>query len=355
MANQVLYGFHNLKDVFDRRIDEVGVPIVGDAVERAVAAYNEEINQMLNLFVERTTDFKRRFKSAVAARLQPLDENGRARPIKGFGYYDVSFPIQMAGNAWGVNYVASKKMTVMDANNATQTMILSDANWIRDHLLAGLLGKDAWTFPDDDHGDLTIKPLANNDTDQFMLATGAEAKSTDNHYLAQAADIADVSNPFPTIYKKLTSRPVNSGEVIVFVATNLVDDIEDLADFKERPDPNIREGANASVLVGSLGAAIPGRIVGYVNKCWIVEWDKMPDNYMLATTTGGDKPLAMREDEEPVLRGFKKVAERNDHPFYESQYLRRAGFGAWNRVGAVAYRIGNASYATPTGFSSPMA
>jgi hypothetical protein len=63
----------------------------------------------------------------------------------------------------------------------------------------------------------------------------------------------------------------------------------------------------------------------------------------------------MREEPEAGLQGFKRVAQRNDHPFYEDQYLRIAGFGAYNRIAAVVYRIGNASYAIPSGFTSPMA
>ena len=76
---------------------------------------------------------------------------------------------------------------------------------------------------------------------------------------------------------------------------------------------------------------------------------------MIATMTGGPRPLLMREEMEASLRGFNRVAERNDHPFYESQYLRIAGFGANNRVGALVQRIGNGSYAIPTNYPSPLA
>ena len=75
---------------------------------------------------------------------------------------------------------------------------------------------------------------------------------------------------------------------------------------------------------------------------------------MVAITTGGERPLKMREEDVASLQGFRKVAERNDHPFYESQYLRIAGFGAFNLVGALIYRIGSASYSIPAGYSVPM-
>lgn len=354
MANQTLYGFHNLQDVKNSLVDTVGITVVNTAVETAVAEHNRVLNAIMNLFVVRTTEHKVRFKTSVKNRLQPLDENGRARPIKAFGQYDIAFPILSAGSAWGVDYIASKKMTVADAENATRTMLDGDINWMRDHVLAALFAFANWDFEDDKYGTLTVKPLANNDTDKYQLVMGAANQATANHYLAQAAAISDAANPFRTIYNRLTEHPENSGEVIVLVASNLVDEIENLANFKERGDPDVQPGANESVLVGTLNAQVPGTIIGKVDKCWIVEWKQLPDDYMVATTTMGERPIAMREDQEAVLQGFTKVAERNDHPFYESQYLRRAGFGAWNRVGALVYRVGNANYAVPAGYESPM-
>ena len=87
---------------------------------------------------------------------------------------------------------------------------------------------------------------------------------------------------------------------------------------------------------------------------WLAEWKGLPANYLVATMTGGPRPIAMREEPEASLRGFNRVAERNDHPFYESQYLRVAGFGAQNRVGAVIMRVSNGAYAIPTNYQAPL-
>ena len=95
-------------------------------------------------------------------------------------------------------------------------------------------------------------------------------------------------------------------------------------------------------------------MLGYVDKVWVVEWRAMPDGYILAVAADGERALKQRQEPQPELQGFRQVARREDHPFYESQWLRITGFGAWNRVGALAYRIGNASYAVPTGYDSPM-
>ncbi len=57
-------------------------------------------------------EYSGRFLSAQNERLQPLDENGRALPTKPTGHYDLAWPIQMGGTAWGYTYVAREKLTV---------------------------------------------------------------------------------------------------------------------------------------------------------------------------------------------------------------------------------------------------
>jgi hypothetical protein len=359
MANQLLYGFLQLKDLATRRVTEVGVQVVNEAIEASVAEYNRQIDAILALFAERTTEFKQRFQASAVTRNQPLDQNGRARPIKPFSSYDISFPLQESGNAWGANYRTSQKLTVQEANDITATLTGGDVRWVRDHILAAIFANANWTFKDDEHGDLTIKGPANGDTDTYQVQAGADTGATDTHFLAQAAAIADATNPYPTIYTELTEHPENGGDVIAFIPTALKTTTQALATFYSARDPNLAPGANVTQLTGDLGGiALPSgqaSLLGYEDSgVWIAEWKTLPSDMIVAVTTDGERPLKMREEPEAVLQGFKKVADRNDHPFYESQYLRIAGFGANNRVGVVVYRIGNASYAVPTNYGSPM-
>ena len=352
----ILYGFTNLKDVFAQRVDDVGVAVVNDAIDATIAEHNRQLAALVGLFATPTTEYKIRYRTPVAARLQPLDESGRARPIKLAGYYDVAFPLQEAGTAWGQTYKASKKMTVQEANDILNTLLTADKRWMRDHILAALFTNASWTFSDDQHGDLTVKGLANSDTDTYLVQTGADAGATDTHYLAQANAIDNSNDPFPTIYDELTEHPENSGEVVVLIPSNVKTAVQALSGFYPNTDPNLNAGMASTTLRGSLGTPLPGTLLGYHEaRVWIAEWKSLPSGYMIATTTGGPRPLLMREEMEAALRGFNRVAERNDHPFYESQFLRIAGFGANNRIGAVVQRIGNGSYAIPTNYTSPMA
>lgn len=355
MANQVLYGFMNLKDVFASRVEEVGVQVVNTAIDETLAEHNRQLMNLMSLFVDTTTQYKVRYKTPGAASLQPLDENGRARPVKVGGYYDLAFPLQMAGIAWGQTYLASKKMTVQEANNALATLVTADKRWLRDRIMAALLTNVNWTFSDTEHGDLMIKPLANSDTDTYLIQAGTDAGTTDTHYLAQAGAIADATDPFPTIRTELTEHPENSGEVVAFVPTSNKAAVEALSGFYPLADPNLRVGAAATVVAGTLNVAMPGKLFGYHESgVWLAEWKGLPAHYLVATMTGGPRPIAMREEPEASLRGFNRVADRNDYPFYESQFLRIAGFGAQNRVGALVYRVGNGAYAIPANYQAPL-
>ncbi len=355
MANQVLYGFHQIKDLGLRVSGNVDM--VNNAINASVEEHNRELDALNGMFVFRTTAYTESYAQGGVARLQPLDQNGRALPIKSFGSYNIAYPIQMAGQAWGANYVTREKMTAADAMRNTAMMLDSDSRWMRDHILAALFSNVDWLFTDSmkSTADLIIKPLANGATTQYQIQAGQDGGLTDTHQYAQAAAISDAANPFPTLYQELMEHPENSGDVVVLIPTGLKASVQALASFHPIADPNVQLGSGQDVLTGSIGVASPGKLIGYEDSgCWIVEWKGLPANYGIAVTTAGEKVLAQREDEEASLQGFKKVAERNDHPFYESQWLRRAGFGARNRVGAVAFRIGNATYAVPTGYQSPM-
>ncbi|MEI7847453.1 MAG: hypothetical protein WCK35_16755 [Chloroflexota bacterium] len=350
----LLYGFESLKDLAAKRVTEIGVGVVNVAINQSVMEHNRQMTALMGLLAKPVTDFKVTYRTPTAARLSALDEFGRARPIKTVGSYDVSFPIQSGGAAWGTTRIMREKMTVQEASDATSALITADMRWMRDHALAGLFNNSTWAFADDLHGALTIKGPANGDSDIYLVMTGADSGATDDHFKAQAGVIADAANPFNSDYEELTEHPENGGEAVALVATSLKSSIEGLTNYVPVSDPNLQISVTSNKLVGSLGVALPGKLIGYVDKVWICEWKAMPSGYYVMVSTQGEAPLAMRQHPESSLQGFGRVAERNDHPFFESQWERHAGFGAWNRVGAVIRRIGNAAYGIPTNYTVPM-
>lgn len=350
----ILLGLLTEKDLANQRVTTVGVGQVFRAIDESVAEHNRQLNALMALFAMPTTDFQTRYELAGVTRSQPLDSNGRARPVKPTGNYTVGFPLQGSGNAWGRNYRTSIKMTVQEVARLTATMMDGDSRWVRDHILAALFYENSttpWTFPDEANGDLSIYGLANGDTVTYQIMAGADSAATDDHVKGTASLAAST---FTDIHDELVEHPENSDQVVVFVPTASKSAVEALTGFYPIADPNLRSGSGVTELARTLDVAVPGEVFGYIEGCWVVEWRAMPSDYLIGTTVGGEPALAARQDPEIELQGFNRVADRNDYPWYETQYARWLGFGGWNRVGAIVYRTNNGTYAIPTGYSSPM-
>jgi hypothetical protein len=352
MPNDLLYGFHDLTSVRDALVSEPEVPVVNIAIERTLAFYSEDYDVMWGLFAERTTDDRTKYRTMAGRhRLQPLDQMGRARPVQStFADYTVGWPLLRGGTAWGRNYEASLKMTVQQVSDHLATHIDADITWNADQLLHALFWGANWTAEDEEVDDIPVKALANGDGQAFFVSGESTPTIDDNHYAAQAAAISDAADPFVDDANELRQHPDNGGEVIAFINAAQRSSVQGLTNFYTRNNPRIQRGANTDLLIADLGVTVPGTLLGYHDEAdtWIVEWHRIPAGYKVTIMTDGPRPLRFREDELPALRGFRAVADRNDYPYYERQYLRKGGYGAWNRAGAHVRRIGNGTYAPPT-------
>lgn len=362
MPNQVVYGFHAVQDNFSDLVTTVGTAVIDNAIDQAMAEHNRQMNALASLFVRRVTAPQTVFRTPGLTRNQPLDQFGRPIPIKAPGKYTVGFPLQDSGNAIGYTWQESLKITVGEVNNLIDTIQMGDMRWVFDHYLAALFAAAQWTFWDEDNaGSLTVLPLANGDGQPYSVFAGTDTGATDNHLLAQLNPIgAGADNPFPGIYQELIEHPENgNGRVISFIPSGLKASVTGLATFNPILSSDVRPGANSDVLVGSLGVTVPGgerSILGMDDSgVWIVEYPRLPANYIVSLATGGEPPLGERVDDVSALQGFVEMPRNEDMPWYQRSWLRKAGYGAWNRVGAVITRVGNASYAVPTGYTSPMA
>lgn len=356
----LLYGFHRIADRVDQlAADPRNIQIVNEAVDASLDEHNRTTNELLNRLSLVTTDYLKLYKTgARSGSLQPIDEYGRAVPRRkpAGTEYSVGLPLLGGADAVAGTYRARQKRTVQDINDTIDDMTNSDLNWLRFEFLSAFLADAPYTFTDEEHGALLVKPLANGDTDQYLVNSVAGA-ATDNHLKAIAGTISDVNNPFTAIRKELLEHPENGGAVVSFVSDDLMPAVEALAGYTEFVDSNITSSITVDRLTGAAPAVPFGEIRGYLRgaRVWIARYDGLNEvgvgDYMISLPTVGPAPLAMRQDPETNLQGFFRRAIREDHPYWEAQYDRYAGFGAWNRVGAVITRVGNATYAVPTGYS----
>lgn len=362
MANTLAYGFVGMEHLLSSRVSKVGVSRIFDAIRVSAAEHTRQVNGLLGSMMEMTTIAQEQFELPGGGTLQPLDEFGNPLPMKPSGSYTVGYPIQGGGTAWGTNRVSRELLTVEEANRNTLEAMRQDADWVRRHALASIFDNVSWTFNDKvgangaaGLGNITIQPLCNGDTVTYVKVGGAAA--VDTHHLAQAAAIADATNPFDTIRDELLEHPSNTGPLVCYVASDLKATIEALTSFKEVNDNAIRLGADSDELVGAIDRGPGDEVVGYItgSRIWIVEWRALPSTYMICHARGGGPVIKMREYPSDALSGFFMENHSPDGNLALTRMLRYAGFGVANRVGAVVMRIGNASYAIPSGYDAPLA
>lgn len=360
MPNTVAYGFYSLRDVMAERVNNVGIEVVRTAISQTLGEHSRQIDALMSMFVQRTTGSKARFKLPSSGTLQPLDEWGNPKPVQTSGYYELGFPIQGAGTAFGDNRVSRALMTVEQANDAVLDAQDKDTDWLRRHLLTALFDNVSWSYvdPDPNIGTVTVKPLANADTDVYSMSSGTPA--TDDHYKATASAIADVTNPFPAIYDELNEHPNNVGDTVAFIPTNLRTAVATLAECNtNKPNPNVNYGNAENTLTtdGSRFLSVGHDVIGYLegSKMWTVEWKNLPSNYIIAMTTGNaNKLMKMREYPAAELQGFFAETHSPDGNLNIQRFLRYAGFGVFDRTGAVVQQIGNGTYQIPTGYDAPL-
>jgi hypothetical protein len=360
MANLNRYGVWGLADLSAQRVSTVGVPRITRELQAVAMEYSRTAAAMLAEWVQPVTVAKERVLLPGSGTLQPLDEYGNPLPVKPSGGYDVGYPIQGGGTAWGDNRVTRALMTVADVERNTLDAIVRDKDWLQRHILAALFTNTSWTFLDEvpqgesgGAGTVSVMPLANGDT--VIYARKGGSASTDTHYLAQAAGIADATNPYPTIRAELIEHPSNgNGSSTAYIATNLVAATQALATFNPVGRDNVRYGSGVTLYEGSEfeGIGVGDRVIGEVGGMRIVEWSTLPDNYIVAKMDNV-APVAMRQYDAPELQGLFPEIHSPDGNRIETRWLRFAGFGVRERVGAVVMRTGNGSYAIPSGYAAP--
>ena len=359
MANNLLaYGFTLFSHLAaDRLVDSIGQQTIFDAVTASAVEHTRVVNEMLSVLVQRTTDFKARFKLSGKGTLQPLTELGKPRIVREEGQYDVAYPIQSAGTGWGTTRVSRAKMTLEEANRLTVESLRRDGDWMKRHMLSGVYDNTNWTFVDEEKGSLTIKPLANNDGTLYPVVGGGTEDS--QHFKFQAGAIADgaATNPYPVIFAQLRKHLSNVGlPVIVMIPTNVRAETEALTDFTPVVDPDITPGSATETISGNIASKrhFGDEVIGKANGCWIVEWSELDDDHLLAFSEGASQVLAMREHPETALQGLFTEFNNVDGNLQEADFIRMAGFGVRNRVGALMMQVENGSYVIPTNFTNPL-
>src|SRR4051812_37694083 len=134
MANTQEYGLMQLVDLHLLNPNEPAITVDSGLLTSGIlydlAQHNQDIDALLRTFSNDTTDYQIEVNQAGGGRSQPVDETGRAIPVKPLAPYTVAFPIQGSGNALGMNYLVKNKITVRDVARSMSRLYRSDYQWV---------------------------------------------------------------------------------------------------------------------------------------------------------------------------------------------------------------------------------
>lgn len=354
-----IFGALNLADS-DRAFTKTeGQVLALELINQYFARVTADIAQQMAVFVEmETTNHIERYKLPGGGYLQARDPQSSVGNVKAYGGYDVAYPLYDYGAAVGGDDVAMAYMTVGDMERHISTVAIQNVNTVRQRMLRRIFKNTTDTFTDPLWGDLTIQPLANNDSVTYAPVLGSSTEATDMHYLESgyaASAISDTNNPYITIRQELEEHfgaSTGGNNIVVFIHPDEVPETEDLSDFDPVEDNFIRSGSTVNIPVNLPN--IPGRIIGRTNGVWVSEWRYLPTAYMIGIDLEAPAPLKMRIDpaDTGLGRGLQLVARQSLFPFENAFYRNRFGFGAGNRLNGVVFELGTGgTYTIPTGYS----
>jgi len=359
MANTVNAGFVDLQEVWDKRAKEIGVERISTAIQLTLDEYNRQLNALL-AWVTPTVQKKLKVDLASGGTMQLVDEWGTPHLTRPAGQYEVGFPLFEYSNAVGGSRWAWPTMTVAEINTLVTDALQKDVIKQRQLLLATIFTNVNWTFDDPQMGNITITPLANGDSVTYVKEGGLVAAETDNHFLAQANAIDDINNPFPSMRDNFIEHPTNSEDIVIYVASNLRTSIQDLTDFVPVQDILVSYGANTNTLTDTALAEMEmvkgagNEVLGRVDRMWIVEWRALPSSYMIAVAMNNESAIKRRINEVPELQGLRQIEVRGADHSVRWEWYHMYGFGIYDRTAMVVQRIGNGTYAIPTGYQMPI-
>lgn len=345
-----LYGIMGLADVKNLSVQQLGQRQVFDAVQKLLAQYNSELAMLVDFFVAGTTEeVQITYMMPGGGEMQEATEwtrPGAVRPLPG---YPVGFEINDARDQVAWNDIAMAYATVEAVQATVDNIMIRHTNWVRRKLLKAVLNNNNRVTLDPQFGQVTVKPLANGDTDVYSMYGASMA--TDNHYIASnMASISDANNPFPTYYDEIAEH-VGDTTVVAVVNPAQAAQIKAMAAFIEVADSRIRVSGGVEAI--SPGVTVPGTIIGLLGNVWIAEWRGIPAGYTFVRDMDGPAPLLKRIDRVQLAgRGeLSLIATQQEFPFQESFWRDRHGYGAANRVNAVIGQITGAAYVIPSGYA----
>lgn len=336
-------------------VTSLGTQVVLDALKGYFDVVNADLSALSNLFVDSTLVEKPQMlvREDGSGYLQIFDpKNGNPESVDVFGSHTLGFPLYSQGRGISGDRITLAYMTVADLDQKLRSVVAAATNTYRRAILTRLFASADATYIDDIFGSVTVKPLANGDTQTYNILGTTPAADTHQLYPNYAlTSVSSTNNPLYLIREELLEH-LGSSEILYLAAPATVQQLKTTfsSDYVSAAESGVTYRTGNTAEIG--GFNVPGMLVGkFASYGWISEWRNIPANYMLAIALSGTRPLAMRVDPSStgIPRGLHLYAEDMNTPFKNSYFDWRFGLGGLGRVSACVLQFGTGgSYTAPT-------
>lgn len=334
-------------------VQEFGEENAFDAINQALIAHNNELQEVLSLFCDITSERMYAFGTTDSMEMRRVDEFGAVDTQKVRGGQTLGLPLYLHQVAVGWTRKAFQQITA--ARLAAQFTAANDADIrninreIRRALFKptnNLLYIDRLT----DQVNLELRALLNADGQEPPLGPNGETfdGSTHTHYLGSATlTTTHIDNILDTVREHGVL-----GDLVLFIARGNESAFRLLTGFEPYTDPRIIPALADSRADGTLDMVnVNNRAIGIYGgaEVWVKPW--VPTNYQAVLDINAtEKPLGLRTPSGSLAAGagaLNIAAEHEHYPLRANWMEREFGVSALNRHRAAVGQSNNATYTIP--------
>lgn len=354
MAGGTLYTLDTLAAASVGTVAQLGEDRAFEAVDAALRAHNQIVDQMLAEFVTPTTDRLRRYGGDATVDMDDLDQYGTPYAAKIAAGATLGFPLWLRGKAlqWTKKYFE----VTTPREFAAQVNAIMDADvrrLLRD-IKRGLFLATNYTFSDDlvDGADLAVKALINADSTSIPPDPDGNSfnGATHTHYNFTASTAVALAD-FQALVLDVAEH-FSSGELVVYINKAQETAVKALTGFEKYTDPRIILGSASNRANKPLDVIrFNNRAIGILEgaEVWVKPW--VPAGYLLCFMRGAAENVVAFRTRNPGSGGLGLDAEVDAHPLRARAYSREYGIGVYNRVAAAILFIdagAAGAYVAPT-------
>ena len=352
MAQHGTLTLADLLEVRQASVVEYGIDTITEIIQRDLANHNREVDDLLLMFTETTSDMQRATGTSVSGGFRNLSEWARDEAQKVAPGDKVGFPMEKYGRAVGWTHDFFVMSTVQDLAVQYDTILTEDLTNIRNLIRDAIYKPTNRTFLDrfvHKGFELTVKAFLNADGAPIPNGPNNEVfdGASHTHYLANATlTNAKLKETVNTVVEHGNGEGV---KVIINVADE--EAVSALSGFKAREDPRLIIADDRDYVRDALDTTrVNDRAIGLFGaaEVWVKPWAYQ--NYAAVVATGGgiEKPLVQRVHPVEGMRGLRMAFTYDTHPLYADAFERYLGLGAWNRSATAVLQFNNATYQDPT-------